>query len=58
LGYWYDIYIKNKKEFGNKFIDLARNVYITNDERLEIKRENNLTFSSELVEEKDYQKYR
>lgn len=45
------------KQFDQKFIDLARAVYVTNDQRAAIKKEINLAFGSELVEEKSYKKY-
>ena len=43
--------------FDDEFIQLARSVYITNDERSRIKRKINDMFGSELVEEKSYSKY-
>ena len=52
--------IRNKernKTFDEEFIDLARSVYFTNDERAEIKRRINLKTDSELVEEKSYKDY-
>ena len=45
------------KQFDQKFIDLARAIYITNDRRSEIKLEINKKFGSELVEVKSYEKY-
>lgn len=45
-------------EFDQGFIDLARAVYVTNDERAAIKRELNEILGSELVEEKSYSDYR
>jgi len=45
------------KNFDQKFIDLARSVYITNDKRSEIKVEINKYFGSDLVEVKSYEKY-
>ena len=45
------------KVFDEEFIELARNVYITNDERARIKRNINETFGSEFVEEKSYSDY-
>lgn len=45
------------KEFDNKFIELARNVYITNDQRFECKNEINTKYSSAIVEVKSYQQY-
>ena len=48
---------KNKK-FDQKFIELARSVYITNDRRSEIKLEINNKFGSKIVEVKSYKKYK
>ena len=45
------------KTFDEKFIELARSVYITNDERSRIKRNINETFGSQLIEEKSYSDY-
>ena len=45
------------KAFDQKFIDLARSVYQTNDKRSEIKLEINEFFGSTLVEVKSYEKY-
>jgi hypothetical protein len=42
------------KSFDDEFIQLARNVYITNDERSRVKRKINGIFRSELVDEKSY----
>jgi len=47
---------KNKK-FDDNFIMLARSVYITNDERFEIKNKINKLFSSEIEEVKSYEQY-
>ena len=47
---------KNKK-FDQKFIELARSVYITNDKRAEIKLEIKNKFGSKIVEVKSYTKY-
>jgi Family of unknown function (DUF6165) len=43
------------QDFGEKFIEIARSVYITNDERAKIKKDINLLTGSKLVEEKSYQ---
>jgi len=48
---------ERKKEFGEHFIDLARQVYIKNDLRAAIKKEINIHFNSEFTEEKSYKKY-
>ena len=45
------------KDFGDKFIQLARAVYVTNDKRASVKKDINLTFGSELIEEKSYKNY-
>lgn len=46
------------REFDQEFIELARKVYYKNDERAKIKREINLNFNSELIEEKEYVDYK
>jgi hypothetical protein len=45
------------KEFDEEFIELARSVYIINDERAYLKKEINLLTDSNLVEEKSYKQY-
>lgn len=45
------------KEFDNVFVELARSVYVTNDERAEVKKEINLKYGSLFVEEKSYKQY-
>ena len=45
------------KKFDEEFIELARNVYFTNDKRSKIKRDINKTFGSTIIEEKSYSKY-
>ena len=45
-------------EFDAVFIELARAVYVTNDERARFKKNINMTLGSRLVEEKSYQPYR
>lgn len=47
-----------KKEFDEKFIELARAVYVTNDKRADFKRRINIKLNSELVEEKSYAEYK
>ena len=44
--------------FDREFIDLARAVYICNDERAAIKKRINLQLGSRLVEETSYKQYR
>ena len=48
---------ERNKKFDQKFIDLARSVYFTNDKRSEIKLEINKAFSSKIIEVKSYEKY-
>ena len=45
------------KTFDKDFIELARGVYFTNDDRSNIKRKINDTFQSEFIEEKSYTDY-
>nr|WP_324259500.1 DUF6165 family protein [Cellvibrio fontiphilus] len=45
------------KDFSDKFIQLARAVYVTNDKRAKVKKDINLAFGSELIEEKSYKDY-
>ena len=43
--------------FNEDFINLARSVYKLNDERARIKKEVNVKYGSEIIEEKSYQEY-
>jgi transcriptional regulator of nitric oxide reductase len=53
-----DIRDKEKaREFDEKFIELARAVYVTNDQRANAKKELNTYLGSDIVEEKSYQDY-
>jgi len=45
------------KDFSQRFIDLARAVYINNDQRAALKRDINTVLKSELFEEKSYEDY-
>ena len=45
------------RRFGEKFIQLARAVYVTNDERAAIKKRINTLLGSSIVEEKSYKQY-
>lgn len=45
------------RDFGARFVELARAVYHTNDQRAAFKRDLNDLLGSELVEEKSYQPY-
>ena len=50
-------FLESKKNFNQQFIDLARAVYINNDERSEIKKKINKLTGSRLIEEKSYKSY-
>ena len=49
--------LETKKSFESDFIELARKVYFTNDERFRLKNEINLITDSEIREVKEYVKY-
>lgn len=48
---------EKSKDFGEKFIELARSVYMMNDERARIKNRINKLTKSDIVEEKSYSEY-
>ncbi len=48
---------ERRKDFGQDFIELARQVYFKNDRRAALKREINVLLQSEIVEEKSYSAY-
>lgn len=48
---------ERQNSFGERFIELARAVYVTNDKRAQAKKEVNLHLGSEIVEEKSYKDY-
>ena len=50
--------LEAEKRFDERFIELARAVYINNDERAAIKKRINLKLGSALLEEKSYRPYR
>jgi hypothetical protein len=53
-----DIRIKEARySFDEDFVRLARSVYVTNDQRAEIKRKINEKLGSALIEEKSYSNY-
>ena len=53
------IRVKEKeKAFDAGFVELARSVYVRNDERAAVKRDINRKLGSTLVEEKSYEDYR
>ena len=45
------------KDFGEKFIELSRDVHFKNDIRAKIKKEINLLTESSVIEEKEYSRY-
>jgi hypothetical protein len=49
--------LERQQRFDDRFIALARDVYITNDERAHIKKQINIKYGSDFVEEKSYQPY-
>jgi hypothetical protein len=46
--------LEARKDFGERFIALARSVYLTNDRRAALKAQINREFGSEIVEAKSY----
>jgi len=48
---------ERNKDFGEKFIELARSVYIENDNRAKIKNKINQLSGSNILEVKSYDKY-
>lgn len=46
------------KDFGDRFVELARSVYIFNDKRSFLKREISTLVGSRFIEEKSYTKYK
>ncbi|MEZ5443632.1 MAG: DUF6165 family protein [Lysobacterales bacterium] len=50
--------LEREQRFDARFVELARSVYITNDERARLKRVLNEALGSALVEEKSYASYR
>lgn len=49
--------LEKSKDFGIEFIQVARSVYFTNDQRSDVKRKINLLTNSSLFEEKSYEEY-
>lgn len=50
--------LESEKDWGSKFVKLARLVYFTNDERFSIKNQINLITESEIREQKEYINYK
>ena len=49
---------EREKRFDEEFIQLARSVYVTNDQRSEVKKIINIITESGLIEEKSYKDYK
>ena len=50
--------LETESRFGGEFIDLARKVYFTNDDRFDLKNKINSILSSEIKEVKEYVDYK
>jgi hypothetical protein len=51
-----EIRVKDRENnFGVRFVELAREVYRLNDERSRIKKDINIKYGSDLIEEKSYE---
>jgi hypothetical protein len=48
---------ERNRDFGTRFVELARAVYVTNDKRAALKKDINLLVGSDIVEEKSYKAY-
>ena len=48
---------EKNKNFGEKFVELARAVYFTNDKRSDVKKQINILTESGFIEEKSYEDY-
>lgn len=48
---------ERQRRFGERFIELARSVYITNDRRADAKKRINQHLGASIIEEKSYQDY-
>ncbi len=46
--------LEGLQDFGERFVVLARNVYLTNDRRARLKQKINLVYGSDIIEEKSY----
>lgn len=46
---------ERNKEFDDEFIELARNVYLTNDKRCMVKKQIDILLESHITEEKSYE---
>ena len=46
--------LEARQDFGARFVELARGVYLNNDRRARIKQRINAAFGSDIIEEKSY----
>jgi Family of unknown function (DUF6165) len=46
--------LEARQDFGERFVVLARSVYLTNDRRARVKQKINVEYDSDIVEEKSY----
>jgi len=46
--------LEAQHDFGPRFVELARSIYLTNDRRAHVKNAINRAFVSEIIEEKSY----
>ena len=49
--------LERRRDFGERFVELARSVYTLNDRRAALKREINTVTSSAIIDEKSYHSY-
>ena len=49
--------LERRRDFGERFVELARSVYALNDRRAALKREISTVTSSSIIDEKSYQPY-
>ena len=48
---------ERERDFGPRFVELARSIYRTNDRRADLKRQLNEIAGSSIIEEKSYTRY-
>lgn len=48
---------EHDKDFGEKFVALARAVYVTNDKRASLKKDINVLTGAQVIEEKSYTEF-
>lgn len=47
-------HLESKQQFDSVFIETARQVYVLNDKRADIKKQINMIYNSDIIEEKSY----